>query len=722
MNPQAPLRGRAVVLALAVLLAACVALAGSLAPNAAAFGEPSANINGQVQVRDGPVLDSFNHNSDGVDNWIKSDSADDPDSNATGKADLTYTTTSGAASVTVDARGNASATSGTLVRMATGSSGFSKEFQVTVASRFSATGTVSVASTAAHCCVGAEARLIQTDPGTNVFLVGVNTGDSARSVSESGILQPGVYRLFLQASAGMGFGAVALANDAGSAAFNVRFTLTAATDTDGDALLDVWETDGIDTNNDGTIDLDLPAMGAHPRKKDIFLEVDFMAPHEIEQAAIDRLVIAFAIAPVANPDGSTGIALHVDNGPGSTMNPRTGASWGTRSRHDEIGHLNVTGAIVAGAYDWGAFDVHKAGHFESAREQAFHYAISAHGHAGIASGNARGIPSSDLLITLGAGCQANTGSDCTLDAQSQAGTLMHELGHNLGLHHGGNDDTTNKPSYLSVMHYFFQLTGLFHADLSTSIDYSRFGVAMNEASLDEATGLGAAAGSAAAGFLTLARCPNGSQVMWPLLAGPLDFNCDGTTGGVVSSDTNADGTKTAFTGFTDWPNIVFKGGGVGAQGAPVLPAQTPLIEPPLTELLEAKRTFEQYVPVPRALTPPALPAPPANPSAQPGAIPQLQTATPALRFLRLKPTAFAVLRRDRRDRRRIGATITYSIPEAGRVRFRFERSLPGHRAAARCVPVSRAPGGAPASASSRWPAASRTPAGAERTRSTSAAE
>ena len=37
---------------------------------------------------------------------------------------------------------------------------------------------------------------------------------------------------------------------------------------------------------------------------------------------------------------------------------------------------------------------------------------------------------------------------------------MHELGHNLGLRHGGDDLPNFKPNYLSVMNYSFQLTGL----------------------------------------------------------------------------------------------------------------------------------------------------------------------------------------------------------------------------------------------------------------------
>ena len=367
-------------------------------------------------------------------------------------------------------------------------------------------------------------------------------------------------------------------------------------DADGDALPDAWETRGVDVDGDGVVDLDLPAMGADPLHKDVFVEVDAMASHELEQAAIDRVVDAFAQAPVLNPDGTTGIALHVDNGPASVMNPRTGARWGARSGHDILSHVDVLGTVGAGGYDWGDFDALRTANFAEEREPAFHYMISAHGHDGTRSGIARTIPGSDFQVTLGAGCQQATGIDCTLDADAQAGTFMHELGHNLGLRHGGDDERLAKPTYISVMNYDFQLTGLLRDDLTTRTDYARFGLALNEAALDETRGFGALPGSAAARFLTMGRCPSGAQTMWPLQRGPVNFDCDGTTGGVVSSDVNRDGEITAFVPFEDWPNLVFRGGNVGALGAPVGPPVTPRMEPPLSELLASRDTIKAYMP------------------------------------------------------------------------------------------------------------------------------
>jgi hypothetical protein len=61
----------------------------------------------------------------------------------------------------------------------------------------------------------------------------------------------------------------------------------------------------------------------------------------------------------------------------------------------------------------------------------------------------------------------------------QAYTFMHELGHNLGLKHGGNqgDSIYYKPNYLSVMNYSFLPGGLIINGVDgcdECFDYSRF--------------------------------------------------------------------------------------------------------------------------------------------------------------------------------------------------------------------------------------------------------
>lgn len=91
-------------------------------------------------------------------------------------------------------------------------------------------------------------------------------------------------------------------------------------DTDGDGI---WDGDEVY----GTVeDLDLPAMGASPVRKDIFVEIDWMVEsedcgshsHRPSAQAIADLQAAFAASPVVNPyGGPTGISLHVDYGQGA---------------------------------------------------------------------------------------------------------------------------------------------------------------------------------------------------------------------------------------------------------------------------------------------------------------------------------------------------------------------------------------------------------------------
>lgn len=61
----------------------------------------------------------------------------------------------------------------------------------------------------------------------------------------------------------------------------------------------------------------------------------------------------------------------------------------------------------------------------------------------------------DVIVSLG-----DNQFNCTEQwVRLEATTIMHELGHNLSLNHGGNDTTNYKPNYMSVMNYSYQVTG-----------------------------------------------------------------------------------------------------------------------------------------------------------------------------------------------------------------------------------------------------------------------
>jgi PKD repeat protein len=430
-------------------------------------------------------------------------------------------------------------------------------------------------------------------------------------------------------------------------------------DADGDGLPDDWEKNGVTIG--GKV-INLRDMGADPMHKDLFVHVDWMQADpsrplvvfKPNDRAIKMVIDAFAVAPVDNPDHKKGIRLHVDVGTGSIMNPVTGAKWGALSRAGDVPFQSVTGSVDAsGNYVWANVDTAKGLHFDVEKRSAvFHYALFCNDYAGSggSSGLSRGTPAADFILTLG------TWSPAAGTVDEQAGTLMHELGHNLGLRHGGDEDLNFKPNYVSIMNYVFQLTGLLPPGRQRRFDYSAYLLSpLNETSLDEGVGI-----DHPLHYLTLwnrlsrTTVPSGSNKCVSnvngynrlfLPSGGLDWDCDGVKSVTpVAADINGDGAcvspgvdgiadtaaagatgdddvrgkllwsgpnrmcETAkigddvqenavgyveagpvLTGFKDWPNLVFEGGGkIGSASGASSPdlTSTPISEPTMEQLLD----------------------------------------------------------------------------------------------------------------------------------------
>jgi hypothetical protein len=380
-------------------------------------------------------------------------------------------------------------------------------------------------------------------------------------------------------------------------------------DTDGDGLLDIWETQGLTVTVDGVdVFVDLPAMGADPERKDIFVEIDYMVDqgiclpiigclfghsHQPKPEAITRIVEAFSDAPVPNPDGSTGISLHVDYGPDSVMNPVTGERWGNRSQANSLPHDNNLGSKNPdGSYNWTEFDTIKNANFSRARAAVFHYCVFAHnlGGFGSVSGISRGIGASDFIVSLGSW----SGGVGTVN--EQAGTFMHELGHNLGLRHGGDDHTNYEPNFLSIMNYSFQTRGLRINGQDGHFDYSRFALPdLDENNLDETAGLNG--GAAINDYGTRYYCAGGGDRIVDNANSPIDWNCDGnSTDTNVQTDVNKDSNRGILRSYNDWANLVFTGGAIGQPGAePELPMETEVEE--ITQEEDAELTTHYKVAV-----------------------------------------------------------------------------------------------------------------------------
>jgi VCBS repeat-containing protein len=218
----------------------------------------------------------------------------------------------------------------------------------------------------------------------------------------------------------------------------------------------------------------------------------------------------------------------------------------------------------------------------------FHVPISSSGIADLYGGN--------VLITLGLW-------DNFLGTPFvQASTLLHELGHNLGLSHGGLPaiwgdkalgtasyfEPNCKPNYLSSMSYLFQVHGLRDADGGIHLDYSSSALG----TLDEAALIDGPLGPPGVPYLATWYTPSGSPLAQSLGGSPASRFCNGALFNPaappasmtrvqalsadasvdwdgdpatpsasnlnVNFDGNPDGTgilSTALFGFDDWSNI-----------------------------------------------------------------------------------------------------------------------------------------------------------------------
>jgi hypothetical protein len=206
--------------------------------------------------------------------------------------------------------------------------------------------------------------------------------------------------------------------------------------------------------------LDLYAMGARPGRRDIFIEIDYMTGTDPgikpRREALQKVVDAFA---------EKNIAVHLDTGNLYSQEfDRDGFNLGGGDPVPFAQCIELVTSTVYAKSGCTSFYDYKSRHFDLRRTLLFHYALFANsqnlnGSAG-SSGVAE-IAGNDLIVTLGSyGFSTASASGLNLLINLQASTLMHELGHNLGLQHGGNESTNYKPNHYSVMNYMYQFAGL----------------------------------------------------------------------------------------------------------------------------------------------------------------------------------------------------------------------------------------------------------------------
>jgi len=255
-------------------------------------------------------------------------------------------------------------------------------------------------------------------------------------------------------------------------------------------------------------------LGADPWVKDILVEVDYVQGQEPTDTDGDGSEDDFADVVDAFDDYNINLIYDID---------------------DELPADSYTSNSEAGD--------HYDNDFSSWRVGKWRYSILANSIQCACSGYAFDIPNDMFIVARGRVYQwwddiTNPfGSD-----HAEAGTWMHELGHTLGLKHGGSDHGNWKRNYYSVLNYYYQVKGLFtsterdppsqsgtQGPLSYSDGSAR---TLDEDNLSEPQGIGKGYG--------------------------IDWNNDGDTSDTGRSyDVNGDGdTNDVIADYDDWTYLI----------------------------------------------------------------------------------------------------------------------------------------------------------------------
>ena len=205
---------------------------------------------------------------------------------------------------------------------------------------------------------------------------------------------------------------------------------------------------------------------------------------------------------------------------------------------------------------------YKARHMPINRKQIFHYALFAKEQETPDGLGRAELFGNDMIISLGPLIRNSLIPPERYLINYQASTIMHELGHNLGLLHGGDENANDKPNYYSVMNYLYGFLGVPYRDgaiqdrymansseslrslvdgplsFDFKIDFSH-GTSMNldENNLNESLGIGRGLG----------------PVDWNTNGNFSDNNLSFNINPTESRDTN----KSILTDYNDWDNLFF---------------------------------------------------------------------------------------------------------------------------------------------------------------------
>ncbi|MGW4476285.1 DUF7507 domain-containing protein [Nonomuraea sp. NPDC004354] len=350
-------------------------------------------------------------------------------------------------------------------------------------------------------------------------------------------------------------------------------------DSDGDGIQNAWETPGLglDANIDGTVDLPLgdPPYNALPYRKDLFVEVDYMTGFRPDYLGLLDVVGAFDRAPVDPYPGGKylGVGLHMlDIDEELPHVPVLRFVPDNDGQQDNFSFIKngARNSTCAGAFGTAADrSSPNCANILKAKNMVYRYMIfgdrveDEDGNTN-GSGIAEWDPTSprggnDFVVTMGVFTPKEF-QELGGRVNAEKATFMHELGHTLGLGHGGDEKVNCKPNYLSVMNYSYQFQDydpIRPLDYSSSARGTALTVSLPESELDENSGVYASPDR------QIVYGVGGKPRTVAATNGFIDWNGNGTRQGETAAnitrilDECPDKDLEDLHGFDDWSNIQY---------------------------------------------------------------------------------------------------------------------------------------------------------------------